>query len=170
MAWLLLFGMIHGYLLWSGDILVCYALCGMVIWFFRKRDGNKLLWPAVIFFLIPMVLSILSAYSMPYWDKESRDEMLMIWSPDAEYLAQSVAYMQGSWLEQMKVRVAHTISMQTTVFYFETGWRVISMMLLGMFLFKKGILIRQTQQVLLYPIEPDWPFFGICPVRTGDLA
>lgn len=146
MGWLLLFGMIHGYLLWSGDILVCYSLCGMVIWFFRKLNGKKLLWTALVFFLIPMVLSILSAYSMPYWDKESTDEMLLIWNPGAEINTQTVASMQGSWLEQMKVRVPHTLSMQTTVFYFETAWRVISMMLLGMFLLKKEILTAKLSR------------------------
>ena len=42
--------------------------------------------------------------------------------------------MHGGWLDQMKVRVPNTIAMQTTVFAWETSWRVISMMLLGMFL------------------------------------
>lgn len=146
MGWLLLFGMIHGYLLWSGDILVCYSLCGMVIWFFRKLSVKKLLQTALVFFIIPMVLSILSACSMPYWDKASIDEMLLIWNPGAEINIQTIASMQGGWLEQMKVRVPHTLSMQTTVFYFETAWRVISMMLLGMYLLKTEVLTAKLSR------------------------
>ena len=34
--WLLIFGMIHAYFIWYGDILVTYALCGFVVYWFRN--------------------------------------------------------------------------------------------------------------------------------------
>ena len=34
---LLLFGALHFYLIWYGDILFGYALIGMVAWFFRRK-------------------------------------------------------------------------------------------------------------------------------------
>ncbi len=40
MAWLFVFGMLHAYLLWEGDILVSYAICGMLaypLWRLRAR-------------------------------------------------------------------------------------------------------------------------------------
>src|SRR5581483_10620883 len=36
MLWLFVFGMLHAYFLWWGDILVTYALAGLVIFPFRK--------------------------------------------------------------------------------------------------------------------------------------
>ena len=36
MAALLVAGLIHAYLIWYGDILVTYALCGMVVYFFSE--------------------------------------------------------------------------------------------------------------------------------------
>ena len=40
---LLLFGAIHFYLIWFGDILFGYALIGMVAWFFRNMAPRKLI-------------------------------------------------------------------------------------------------------------------------------
>lgn len=40
MFWLFVFGMIHAYFLWWGDILVCYAVAGLVIFPFRKLDAR----------------------------------------------------------------------------------------------------------------------------------
>ena len=36
MAWLLVIGVLHAYLLWYGDILVGYALCGMILVWCRR--------------------------------------------------------------------------------------------------------------------------------------
>ena len=38
MFWLFVFGMVHAYFLWWGDILVCYSVAGLVIFPFRKLD------------------------------------------------------------------------------------------------------------------------------------
>jgi len=140
MAWLLLFGLLHAYLLWSGDILVCYALCGMVIWFFRNMKESRLLRVGLVFFLVPMALGTMWALTMPYWPAEALASMKETWSPDYESILLELDTMQGGWLEQMKSRVPHAIEMQTTVFFVETAWRAISMMLLGMFLLRREIL------------------------------
>ncbi len=36
MGWLVLFGLLHAYLLWSGDILFSYGVCGLLVFLFRK--------------------------------------------------------------------------------------------------------------------------------------
>ena len=38
--WMFVIGMIHAYFLWFGDILVTYALAGIVIYPFRKLSGR----------------------------------------------------------------------------------------------------------------------------------
>jgi uncharacterized protein len=42
MAWLLVFGLIHLYLIWFGDILTGYALVGMIAWRFRRLSNRAL--------------------------------------------------------------------------------------------------------------------------------
>src|SRR5215475_8930079 len=42
--WLMLFGVVHAYLLWVGDILYPYALCALALYPFRKMSAKALLW------------------------------------------------------------------------------------------------------------------------------
>ena len=53
---LLLIGLVHGLLLWSGDILVRYALIGFLLLPFRERSPKTILVFAVTFVFIPIVL------------------------------------------------------------------------------------------------------------------
>ena len=55
MAVLLLIGLLHLLLLWSGDILMLYAVCGMIIPLFRKLPFRSILCVAGIFLLLPIL-------------------------------------------------------------------------------------------------------------------
>jgi uncharacterized protein len=52
MFWLLVFGLIHFYLIWDGDILSLYAPVGMIAFLFRKMPVERLLGAAFVFLLI----------------------------------------------------------------------------------------------------------------------
>lgn len=43
MAWLLIFGLVHRYLIWWGDILSLYAPIGMIAWFFHSLPARRLI-------------------------------------------------------------------------------------------------------------------------------
>jgi uncharacterized protein len=47
-------GLAHAFLIWEGDILAWYALCGFLLLAFRQRQPRTLLAWAVIFLLIPV--------------------------------------------------------------------------------------------------------------------
>lgn len=55
---LALFGIIHGILIWNGDILLTYALAGAILLLFRKRQQNTLLWWAGSLFSLPIVVNL----------------------------------------------------------------------------------------------------------------
>ena len=56
MTWLLLFGVIHAYAIWYGDILMLYAGVGMVAYFFRKMEAHKLVTLGIILIIAQAVL------------------------------------------------------------------------------------------------------------------
>src|SRR3954467_253641 len=56
LAILLVIGLIHGWLIWIGDILACYALTGFVLFLFRKRQQKTVAIWAVALTLSPLVI------------------------------------------------------------------------------------------------------------------
>jgi uncharacterized protein len=140
MGWLLLFGMIHGYCLWTGDILVSYSLCGMLVFLFRKFRPAILIRIAFAFFLVPLILNMFFAWSMPGWPREVVQSTLESWKPGAKVIEHYLDVYRSGWLEQMELRVPGTIFMQTSYFIMQPFWRVMAMMLLGMSLYKWQVL------------------------------
>jgi uncharacterized protein len=69
---LAIFGLIHGILIWAGDILLTYAFSGAILLFFRNRRQKTLLWWAGGLFALPIVAgtTLFSLYYTrfrPHW-------------------------------------------------------------------------------------------------------
>ncbi|MFG0253395.1 MAG: DUF418 domain-containing protein [Phycisphaerales bacterium JB038] len=155
MAWLLLFGMLHAYLLWFGDILFTYALCGMAVYLLRKLAPRWLIPIAIVLLLIPVGLNLLFAWLTTLMPSESAEQMQagmsQSWAPSAEQIADEQAIYQGGWLGQMAHRLPTAIMLQTFLLFLMTLWRISGCMLLGMALLKLGYLAakRSTATYLI---------------------
>ena len=137
MFWLLLFGIVHAYLIWEGDILVTYAICGCLIFLLRKKTTRALLIISIILFIVPLTFNLMTYYGLPMDELEST---FAFFHPSSEQITKEIKIMQGSFLEQMPIRLENAIEFQTFVFLIETFWRTTSLMLLGMILYRKGVL------------------------------
>src|SRR5687767_6329722 len=51
---LLAVGVAHAYLLWYGDVLTTYAICGMLVYLVRKWRPAILFWLGVLLLLVPL--------------------------------------------------------------------------------------------------------------------
>jgi uncharacterized protein len=61
MGWLLLFGLVHYYFIWHGDILSLYAAIGIVAWFLHGSSPRALVRAAVALILVQFLLFALLA-------------------------------------------------------------------------------------------------------------
>jgi uncharacterized protein len=140
--WLLLFGLTHAYLLWYGDILVAYALCAVPAFLVQRVRPTRLLAAGVLLISVPSGLYLLFGGVMQVSPQAVADSMSS-WRPGAEKVAAEVAAYRGGWLEQMACRIPSALVMQTFVYLIMIGWRAGGLMLIGMALFKWGVLSGQ---------------------------
>ncbi len=148
MAWLIVFGLLHAHLLWYGDILYWYGMCGLVVYLFRRLRPQWLLLWGLVSIAIASALMLLAGWSMQYWPPEALEWFTLDWQPTAELTAKEVATYQGGWLEQMSHRVPKALQMETSTFLFWAVWRVSGLMLLGMGLFKLGLFSAKRSPAL----------------------
>jgi uncharacterized protein len=144
--WLLIIGLIHAYVFWHGDILVSYALCALLAFLFRKLSPKKLLIVGIILIAVSSLLYFLSGLTVPFWDPETYQGTMASWKPGPEIIAKEISAFRGNWLEQMTIRAPSSLKFQTFLFLFWTGWRAGGLMLIGMALYKWGILTNQRSK------------------------
>jgi uncharacterized protein len=147
MFWLILLGLLHAHLLWFGDILFIYGVCGLILCFFRKMKPKTLMILGLLLLVIGSSVYLLGGLSMPLWGQEQIDEFNNnTWAPNPELVAEEVGAYQGSWLEQQSKRVKSALEMEFFVFPFLFFWRVGGLMLIGMSLYKSGVFSGARSQ------------------------
>jgi len=139
MGWLIAFGLAHAYLLWSGDILVTYGMCGLVVYLLRKlRPRTLLITGLVAISVAPAVLTVYGLQSQHWSPQQVQIATEGLWKPTPAEAAQEIKAYQGTWREQMQFRAPESVQMETIFFTFFTFWRVSGLMLVGIALFKLG--------------------------------
>jgi uncharacterized protein len=140
MAWLLLFGLLHAHLLWYGDILYFYALCGVVAFLFRRLPA----WVLIVLGIAAVSLD--TWFSLFFqWALEAghipADEggAGSWWNPPPETIDAELADYRGGWLGQLGHRVPTALFFETFLFLMFVAPRAGGLMLFGMALHKMGV-------------------------------
>lgn len=142
--WLLVIGLVHAHLIWHGDILVAYALCALLAYLFRKLSARKLLIIGILTILVHSILYLFIGYSIQFLPQEALTEMSNeFWKPDIEATFEEIKAVTGSLSEQIHHNSESAIAMETTVFGMLMFWRAGGLMLVGMALYKWGVLSAQ---------------------------
>ncbi|MCH8477043.1 MAG: DUF418 domain-containing protein [Wenzhouxiangella sp.] len=110
---LLLFGIAHMLLVWAGDILVVYSLCGFFMVLLFRRPPSSRLWKwAIAFFAAPMVLiwagSLMIAATQ--FDPELHASIMAEFAADEAEMRDQIAeaariHREGGWTENVGQRL-----------------------------------------------------------------
>ncbi len=138
--WLFIIGMAHAYLLWYGDILVNYAITGVLVLGARNWRVKTLLYCGIALLFVSLMVTTAAGLSLPYWSEADRLDVANYWSPSAVEIQAEIDGYLGSIGAQFETRLPATIMMQTQGYLMLFLWRTTGLMLIGMALVKSGFL------------------------------
>ena len=146
MLWLLLFGLAHAYLIWDGDILVLYAVCGLVVYPFRTWSPRAQIALGLAALAIGSFLSLATGWQMLTAPEGVVAMFEADWQPSADAVSRELAGYRGGWLTQMPLRAAVSFQFHAVDILAWGLWRSGGLMLIGMALFKLDVFsARRTR-------------------------
>lgn len=168
MLWLMLFGALHGWLIWPGDILYSYGLFGLLIVPMRNVSPRKLLVVSgVALFLLSLAVvgqgfsrrstrdAAMAAravegqgraLSQEQQDaKKAWDEQYNAALPSRQKLQEEVDNYRKSYWSVLRQRVEIMRKFNFIPVYFPPAFDIWALMLIGMALFKLGVLQGERQ-------------------------
>lgn len=166
--WLIVFGLLNGYvLLWSGDVLFYYGITGLVLFVFRNLSSRRLILLAALLMSLQTMVTVaewtdyretqaqaqaasarqMAGQALTAGDQEAIQTFNALqgeFRPALENLEANVANVRHDYLTASSVLSRDTWFMETDFFFRHGLIECLGMMLLGMALLQLGVLTGTT--------------------------
>ena len=151
---LALIGLVHGLLIWWGDILLPYALTGFLLFFFKRRKDSTLWFWATLGYLGPLLLvgmvvflPMMFGVEMPAQDP-----------PDPAKLQETIGvYATGSWSQIQSARMREAFGMNWAFFFFMFP-NLLGLFLFGMLAWRKRLFQPSPESLPTYRKVMIWGY------------
>lgn len=130
LVWLIVFGCVHGYLIWFGDVLFSYGVVGLLVLPARGWSARRLTVAGLSLLLLSSAFALAGALFVDALPASLSQGIFRHYDP--ALVPAELAAFRGSWLQSMPLRASISFDNQTTGLLFETGARVAGCMLIGM--------------------------------------
>jgi uncharacterized protein len=139
LSWMLVFGLIHGLLIWYGDILLNYAIAGFLVLLARSWKPLTLMIWGVFWTLLSSGLIALMMWAMQYAPPEAMEQQAAMMSLSPEQFEQFKAAITGGPLSTLQQNAEwwSTFFLQALIFITP---RTVGIMMIGLALFKWGFM------------------------------
>jgi uncharacterized protein len=146
LGWLLVIGLIHGLVIWFGDILLLYACTGFLAMLARSWTPKRLFTVSITVILLGSILAVAPLIFLETAPPDIQKQVIAnMAQPGSDVpVATSVAVMKSGLLPAMTENAKQWLVLQPAsliVFIWRTG----ALMLLGMALFKTGFLTGKAK-------------------------
>jgi uncharacterized protein len=158
MLWLLVIGLVHAYLLWMGDILVPYAICGLFLYPFRRVRPSILIAIGIVLMLVAMPISTGFGYFFGYM-RDTAEEAQTLREAGEELTAQQEGMLEA-WEDMRADFIPTEVEIRHEIEVYRDGYG-------GMVAFRAPqVLMMQIFMMLMFGI---WRFGGLMLVGMGLL-
>ena len=140
MFWLFVFGMLHNYLLWYGDILVAYSIAGLIVAGARRWRATTLIAVGAVLISLNFGLLVLQDWGLSKMPADAFQKMKSeMWAPSPEKLEEQLEIYRSGFFERLPHTAFNAFMAQVMQALF-LAMRTVGVMMLGMALFKTGFL------------------------------
>lgn len=162
---LLGFGLVHTLFVWSGDILVTYALMGMLLLLlFRRTPASRLPKWGLAFYLVPTLLTF--AFALLGWLSQFEPTAAAAWAHGlaaaGEDMARSIEAQRMAYGPEGSFALANAQRMEDTAMLLGYlpffGTLVLGMFLIGTGLVRSGALLDPPAHLALFRRLRRWGF------------
>jgi uncharacterized protein len=133
-VWLIAIGLAHAYLLWYGDVLFAYGVTGIVLIAARTFEPWKQIAAGLALLAFPSLTELAAGLAL------SPDAFAGAWLPSEAAIQAEVSAYRGGWFDQLGHRVPTSFERQFEGYLSSTFARVGGAMLLGMALYRTGVI------------------------------
>ncbi len=185
--WLVLLGMIHGYFIWDGDILYSYGMAGLGLFVFRVLPVKKLFIASGVVFLLINISTAGFVFSQfdnrdsgiaaaKVEEKKRSKEQKKAFEAYQESLEsqdivkrkvkmeEQITNRRKGYVDNLKDRAQGTFQLQTVSMLKFLLWDVLFPMLLGMALYKAGVLSAEKSAAFYAAFSACGYLLGIPPL------
>lgn len=156
LLWLFIFGVAHAYLIWNGDILYHYAICGFLLFPFRSMRLRALLLVLLVLVAIVLYNSRESSSRTQQQYREYESAMAIKETDRVESERQAISRWESrtrrqeadrsvlpiprpTYWQSIAANTEHTRVHKGVIFYQGILFRTLIMMILGVMLYRLGI-------------------------------
>jgi uncharacterized protein len=163
--WLAVFGLLHGLLIWFGDILLLYAWAGLFMMLLRSMSPRKLFWIGLTIVILGSALAIGPMFALEHAPAEivaQVKKQMESGGPQGTpaTIQASIDAMRGGLVPALGENLKAWLFLQgASVFVFV--WRTVGLMMIGLALFKWGFLTGRS---------PVWAYLSLVVAGALSLA
>jgi len=160
---LVAFGLVHGLLIWFGDILFVYGWTGFLLLFFRKRSDKTITTWAIVGYLVPLLIFSLAFAGSLVLEEPIPGPPV----PTATELGEITAtYASGGWSAIQRQRTLDVVG-QNWAFFPLICTHVLALFLVGVLAWRKRFFTPEPAKLAGYRQMMKWGFIvGL----TGNVA
>ncbi len=156
--WLILIGLLHAHLVWSGDILYPYGVVGLLLFPLRKLSAKALIITGSVIILVHSLQGIGAGFGIaelktkaeeaekaasPTPDqlkaKHEWQQLSDIFATPKAEVEKQIAAHRGGWLDNLALRSGEAAMFEFTMFFQFMFLDVLGMLVMGMGLAKAGV-------------------------------